>query len=134
MHKDEQGWTRMNKDEQGWTFWKDARKKTNSNFSLATNIDGSVGDNKIAKMWKCHYKFLLNSAQKDKCKSFVESDINQQRPNYIMITLFNILDVLKNNKYGMAEPIPHEVRPLVRTHVYHPYHAADRQAETDSWV
>ena len=32
----------------------------------------------------------------------------------------------------MAEPIPHEVRPLVRTHVYHPYHAADRQAETDS--
>ena len=34
----------------------------------------------------------------------------------------------------MAEPIPHEVRPLVRTHVYHPYHAADRQAETDSWV
>ena len=34
----------------------------------------------------------------------------------------------------MAEPIPHEVRALVRTHVYHPYHAADRQAETDSWV
>ena len=33
---------------------------------------------------------------------------------------------------NMAEPIPHEVRPLVRTHVYHPYHAADRQAETDS--
>ena len=32
----------------------------------------------------------------------------------------------------MAEPIPHKVRPLVRTHVYHPYHAADRQAETDS--
>ena len=32
----------------------------------------------------------------------------------------------------MAEPIPHEVRPLVRTHVYHPYHAADRHAETDS--
>ena len=32
----------------------------------------------------------------------------------------------------MAEPIPHEVRPLVPTHVYHPYHAADRQAETDS--
>ena len=37
---------------------------------------------------------------------------------------------------GTAEPhggaYPHEVRPLVRTHVYHPYHAADRQAETDS--
>ena len=32
----------------------------------------------------------------------------------------------------MAEPISHEVCPLVRTHVYHPYHAADRQAETDS--
>ena len=32
----------------------------------------------------------------------------------------------------IAEPIPHEVRPLVRTHDYHPYHAADRHAETDS--
>ena len=32
----------------------------------------------------------------------------------------------------MAEPIPHVVRPLVRTHVYHPYYAADRQAETYS--
>ena len=32
----------------------------------------------------------------------------------------------------MAEPIPHEVRPLVLTYVYHPYHAADRQAEADS--
>ena len=31
----------------------------------------------------------------------------------------------------MAEPIPHVIRPLVRTHVYHPYFAADRQAETD---
>ena len=32
---------------------------------------------------------------------------------------------------SMAEPIPHVIRPLVRTHVYHPYFAADRQAETD---
>ena len=31
----------------------------------------------------------------------------------------------------MGEPIPHVIRPLVRTHVYHPYFAADRQAETD---
>ena len=32
---------------------------------------------------------------------------------------------------SMAEPIPHVIRPLVRTHVYHPYFAADRQAETE---
>ena len=32
----------------------------------------------------------------------------------------------------MAEPIPHVIHPLVRTHVYHPYLAVDRQAETDS--
>ena len=31
----------------------------------------------------------------------------------------------------MADPIPNVIRPLVRTHVYHPYFAADRQAETD---
>ena len=35
---------------------------------------------------------------------------------------------------SMAEPIPHVMRPLVRTHDYHPYYAADRQAETDSLV
>ena len=34
---------------------------------------------------------------------------------------------------SMAEPIPYVIRPLVRTHVYHPYFAADRQAETDSF-
>ena len=34
---------------------------------------------------------------------------------------------------SMAEPIPHAIRPLVRTHVYHPYFAADRHAETDSF-
>ena len=34
-------------------------------------------------------------------------------------------------KDSMAEPIPHVIRPLVCTHVYHPYFAADRQAETD---
>ena len=32
---------------------------------------------------------------------------------------------------SMAEPIPHVIRPLVHTHVYHPYFAADRQAEND---
>ena len=32
---------------------------------------------------------------------------------------------------SMAEPIPHAIRPLVRTQVYHPYFAADRQAETE---
>ena len=41
-------------------------------------------------------------------------------------------EVHKGQLNPMAEPIPHEVRPLVRTHVYHPYQAADRQAETDS--
>ena len=49
---------------------------------------------------------------------------------------FNLTQVQLGPRYEgqlnpMAEPIPHEVRALVRTHVYHPYHAADRQAETD---
>ena len=52
------------------------------------------------------------------------------------IKKFNLLVQLGPRYEGqlnpMAEPIPHEVRPLVRTHGYHPYHAADRQAETDS--
>ena len=31
-------------------FWKDVKKNTNSNVSLATNVDGSVGNTEIAKM------------------------------------------------------------------------------------
>ena len=49
-------------------FWKDVKKNTNSNASLATNVDGSVGDTEIAEMWKCHYKSLLNSVQNEEFK------------------------------------------------------------------
>ena len=42
-------------------FWKDVKKNRNSNVSLTTNVDGSIGDTQIAEMWKCHYKSLLNS-------------------------------------------------------------------------
>ena len=37
-------------------FWKDVKKYTNSNVSVATNVDGSVGGTEIAEM--CHYKSL----------------------------------------------------------------------------
>ena len=90
----------MNKDMNA--FWKDVKKNTNSNVSLATNTDGSVGDTEIAEMWKCHYKSLLNSVQNDEFKNFVKSDINQQHPNSIIITPFNVLDVLKNIKCGKS--------------------------------
>ena len=56
---------------------------------------------------------------------------------YYVIMLYMQFKVQLGPRYEgqlnpMAEPIPHEVCPLVRTHVFHPYHAADRQAETDS--
>ena len=90
----------MNKDMNA--FWKDVKKNTNSNVSLATNIDGSVGDTDIAEMWKCHYKSLLNSVKNDEFKNSVKSDINQQHPNSIIITPFNVLDALKNIKCGKS--------------------------------
>ena len=31
-------------------FWKDVKKNSNSNVSLATNVDGSVGNTEIAEM------------------------------------------------------------------------------------
>ena len=86
----------MNKDMNA--FLKDVKKNTNSNVSLATNIDRSAGDTEIAVMWKCHYKSLLNSVQNDELKNSVKSDINQQHPNSIIITPFNVLDALKNIK------------------------------------
>ena len=78
-------------------FWKDVKKNTNSNFSLATNVDGSGGDTEIAEMWKCHYKFLLNSVQNEES---VMLDINQQYEASITITSLNILDALKSIKCG----------------------------------
>ena len=48
--------------------WKDVKQNTISNVSLATNVDGSVGDTEIAEMWKYHYKSLLNSVQNEEFK------------------------------------------------------------------
>ena len=31
-------------------FWKDVKKNTNSNVSLATNVNGTVGDTEVAEM------------------------------------------------------------------------------------
>ena len=52
-------------------FWKDVKKNTNPNVSLAFNVDGSVGDTEIAEMWKCHYKSLLNSVQNEEFKNLL---------------------------------------------------------------
>ena len=81
-------------------FWKDVKKNSNSNVSLATNVDGSVGDNEIAEMWKCHYKSLLNSVQNEEFKQSVMLDINQQH-----VTPYNILDALKSIKCGKSSGV-----------------------------
>ena len=73
-------------------------KNTNSNVSLATNIDGSVGNTGIAEIWKCHYKFLLSSVQNNELKNSVKSNINKQHPNFIIMTPFNVSDALKDIK------------------------------------
>ena len=48
--------------------WKDVKKNTISNVSLASNVDGSVGDAEIDEMWKCHYMSLLNRVQNEEFK------------------------------------------------------------------
>ena len=83
-------------------FCKDVKKTTNSNVSLATNVDGSVGDTEIAEMWKCHYKSPLNSVQNEEFKKSVMLDINQQHETSITITPNNILNALKSNKCGKS--------------------------------
>ena len=86
-------------------FWKDVKKNTNSNVSLATNVDGSVGDTEIAEILKCHYKSLLNSVQNEEFKKFAMLDINQQHETSITITPFNILDALKSIKCGKSSGV-----------------------------
>ena len=72
---------------------------------LATKVDGCVGDAKIAEMWKCHYKSLLNSVQSGNSKNSVMLDVNKQIKNSITITPFDILDALKNIKCGKSSGI-----------------------------
>ena len=86
-------------------FWKDVKKNSNSNVSLATNVDGSVGNTEIAEMWKCHYKSLLNSVQNKKNKKSVLLDTNQQHESSITITPFNIIDALKSIKCGKSSGV-----------------------------
>ena len=86
-------------------FWKDVKKNSNSNVSLATNVDGSVGNTEIAEMWKCHYKSLLNSVQNKEFKKSVLLDTNQQHESSITITPFNILDALKSIKCGKSSGV-----------------------------
>ena len=86
-------------------FLKDVKKNTNSNASLATNVDGSVGDTEIAEMWKCHYKSLLNSVQSEEFKKSVMLDINQQHETSITFTPFNILNALKSIKCGKSSGV-----------------------------
>ena len=90
----------MNNDMNG--FWNDVHKITNYKVPLATKVDGCVGDAKIAEMWKCHYKSLLNSVQSGNSKNSVMLDVNKQIKNLITITPFDILDALKNIKCGKS--------------------------------
>ena len=92
-------------------FWKYVKKNTNSNVSLPTNVDRSVGDTEIAEMWKCHNTSLLYSVQNEEFKKSVMLDINQQHETSITITHFNILDALKS-------------RPIIITHRHSLTHSA----------
>ncbi len=41
-------------------FWKEVKLIDNSNTPLPTNIEGMVGSEKIAELWKSNYKELFN--------------------------------------------------------------------------
>ena len=86
-------------------YRKNVHKITNSKVQLAAKVDGCIVATNIAEMWKCHYKFLLNSVENKNCKKSVMLDINKQIKNSITITPFNIIDALKNIKCGKSSGI-----------------------------
>ena len=71
-------------------FWKDVQKDINSKGSIAAKFDGCVGGTKIAEMWKCHYKSLLNSVKIDNSKTSVMLDVNQQITNSVLSHLLTV--------------------------------------------
>ena len=111
-------------------FWKSVNKINQSSQLHTTTNDGITGEANIAEHWRTHFHSILNTNICDQTlKSSILGTLDDIQHDARMIQLGLRYDGQLN---PMAEPIPHEVRPLVRTHVYHPYHAADRQAETDS--
>ena len=46
-------------------FWKEIKNMNNSRTPLPTNINGVVGEEQIADLWKDHYENLFNSVKSD---------------------------------------------------------------------
>ena len=59
--------------------WKDAKRNINFDKPIAIKVDemldGCVGGTQIAKMWRCHYTFLLNSVKTGNSKTSVLLDV-----------------------------------------------------------
>ena len=45
------------------SFWKETKSLNNCKTPLPTNIDGVVGEQNIANLWKRHYESLFNSVK-----------------------------------------------------------------------
>ena len=84
-------------------FWKVIKKTTNSNISLATNIDVSVGDTEIAEMWIniCYDFSIQNNLSFNSTKSFCMV-FKPRLYNVLCRTFYvntEILDYAANIKY-----------------------------------
>jgi len=89
----------------GVTFWKEVKKlgKSGAN-SLASSIDGAVGENNICNIWKDHYENLLNSNTDFKDKTEVLNNINlsHMKEKNVTFTNADVKVAIKNLKMGKS--------------------------------
>ena len=86
------------------SFWKDIKKHTSCEASIASTVNGISGQVNIADMWHDHFKNLLNSSQCISNKPYVLDAINSiNNNNYLnRITPGEILDAFNNLKLGKS--------------------------------
>jgi hypothetical protein len=86
------------------SFWKDIKKRTSCETSIASTVNGVSGQANIADMWHDHFKTLLNYSQCISNKSYVLDTINSlNNNNYVnRVTSGEILDAFNNLKLGKS--------------------------------
>ena len=85
-------------------FWKQVQKDgCNKVKKFAVSVNGVVGDDNIAAMWKTHFKSVYSSVNSSHHRQVLESRINALVPGtYTKINMDDIIEILCKLKHNKA--------------------------------
>ena len=85
-------------------FWKQVQKDgCNKVKKFAVSVNGAVGDDNIAAMWKTHFESVYSSVNSSYHRQLFESRINALVPGtYTKISMDDIIEILPKLKHNKA--------------------------------